>query len=97
MAKDRRATRKTAYKRDYDKEYKRDHSSKKDKEDRAARNLAHNQEDPPPGYEVDHKEPLSKGGSNGKSNRRVVKRKTNRTKGARSAALTKRLKLPMLG
>jgi hypothetical protein len=77
-------------------EYDRDHASKKAKSDRAKRNKAHKEEDPPPGYEVDHKKPLSKGGSNGKSNRRVVKRSTNRRKGAKSEALKKRLKLPTL-
>ena len=34
-----------------------------------------------PGVEVDHKRPLSKGGSNKKSNLRVVSRRTNRKKG----------------
>ena len=34
-----------------------------------------------PGVEVDHKRPVSKGGSNKKSNFRVVSRKTNRKKG----------------
>lgn len=82
--------------RNYKKEYARDHSSTKDKKNRAARNKAHKEEDPPPGYEVDHKKPLSKGGSNGDSNRRVVKRSTNRKKGARSEALKKKLKLPRL-
>tara|TARA_R110002012_G_scaffold302074_1_gene502788 strand:- start:692 stop:955 length:264 start_codon:yes stop_codon:yes gene_type:complete len=82
--------------RDYKKEYKRDHSSSKAKKDRAARNKAHDEENPPAGYEVDHKKPLSQGGSNGKSNRRVVKRSTNRRKGAKSEALKKRLKLPTL-
>jgi 5-methylcytosine-specific restriction endonuclease McrA len=33
--------------------------------------------------EVDHKRPLSKGGSNHRSNLRIVTRKTNRTKGDR--------------
>ncbi|HIA03798.1 MAG TPA: HNH endonuclease [Myxococcales bacterium] len=75
-------------KRNYKKEYARDHSSKKDKLDRAARNKANKEEDPPPGYEVDHKVPLSKGGGNGKSNRRVVKRSVNRKK---AAALRKNL------
>ena len=82
--------------RDYKKEYARDHSSTKDKKDRAARNKAHREEDPPSGYEVDHKKPLSKGGSNGKSNRRVGKRSTNRKKAVKSDALKKRLMLPTL-
>ena len=34
--------------------------------------------------EVDHRKPLSKGGSNRKSNLRVVSRKTNRSKGAKA-------------
>ena len=33
------------------------------------------------GKEIDHKKPLSKGGSNAKSNQRVVSRSTNRKKG----------------
>ena len=37
------------------------------------------------GKEVDHKKPLSKGGSNKPKNLRVVSRKTNRKKGARTA------------
>lgn len=82
--------------RDYKKEYKKFHSSEKAKSDRAKRNKAHKEENPPPGYEVDHKKPLSKGGSNGESNRRVVKRETNRKKGARTDALKKKLKLPKL-
>lgn len=34
--------------------------------------------------EVDHKKPLSKGGSGGRSNTRVVSRHTNRVKGNRT-------------
>ena len=34
--------------------------------------------------EVDHKKPLSKGGSNSKSNLRIVSRKTNRKKSNKS-------------
>jgi len=37
------------------------------------------------GKEVDHKKPLSRGGSNSPSNLRVVSRKTNRRKGSRTA------------
>lgn len=77
-------------------EYDRDHASKKAMGERAKRNKVHKEKDPPPGYEVDHKVPLSKGGSNGESNLRVVKRSTNRKKGARSDALKKKLKLPRL-
>ena len=71
--------------RDYKKEYSRDHASLKDKKDRAARNKARkdNGLKKGDGKEVDHKKPLSKGGSYGKSNQRVVKRSTNRKKGAK--------------
>jgi 5-methylcytosine-specific restriction endonuclease McrA len=34
--------------------------------------------------EVDHKKPLSKGGSNGKKNLRAVSRKANRKKGSKT-------------
>ena len=72
-----------AKKRDYKKEYKRDHASRSSKKARAARNKARRvmglkKGDP---REVDHKKPLSKGGSNGKKNLRVVSRRTNRKKG----------------
>lgn len=72
-------------KRDYDKEYARDHASKKSKTARAARNTARRQAGlkKGDGLEVDHKKPLSKGGSNAPSNRRVVTQKTNRKKGAK--------------
>jgi len=76
-------------KRNYRKEYDRDHSSTKAKKDRAARNKANRKLKPGPGKEVDHKKPLSKGGGNGKKNLRVVKRSTNRKKGAKT---TKRKK-----
>lgn len=72
--------------RDYKLEYARDHSGAADKKNRAARNSARadamkagtvRKGD---GMEVDHKVPLSKGGSNAPSNRRVVTRTTNRKK-----------------
>ena len=74
-----------AKKRDYKKEYARDHSSPKAKKDRAARNKARRQSGLKKGdpREVDHIKPLSKGGSNSKSNRRVVSRSTNRKKGSK--------------
>ena len=71
-------------KRDYKKIYKKYHSSRKAKKARAARNKARRQMVKAgrvrkgDGKEVDHKRPLSKGGSNGKKNLRVVKRKKNR-------------------
>ena len=71
-------------KRDYRKEYDDFHGSEEQKKNRAARNKARKEEGlkKGDGKEVDHKKPLSKGGSNGESNRRVVSRKTNRKKGA---------------
>jgi len=72
-------------KRDYKKEYREYHSKPKQKKNRAKRNAARRMMglkvgDP---REVDHKNPLSKGGSNKKTNLRVVKRSTNRKKGAK--------------
>ena len=69
--------------RDYKKEYARDHASAKAKKARAKRNAANKKLKPGRGKEVDHKKPLSKGGSNKRSNLRVVSRKTNRQKGSR--------------
>lgn len=65
--------------------YKKYHASKKAKKQRAARNKARREAEKEgtvkkgDDKEVDHKTPLSKGGSNAKSNRRVVSRKTNRS------------------
>ena len=62
-------------------------ASKKGKKDRAARNQARKVAEREgrvkkgDGKEIDHKKPLSKGGSNAKSNQRVVSRSTNRKKG----------------
>lgn len=69
--------------RDYKKEYRDYHSKPEQKKNRAKRNKARKEMglkvgDP---REVDHKKPLSKGGSNGKGNLRVVSRATNRKKG----------------
>lgn len=70
-------------KRDYKKEY-RDYHGKPDQiKKRAMRNKARRimgleKGDP---REVDHIKPLSKGGSNKKSNLRAVSRSTNRKKG----------------
>ena len=63
--------------------YQKYHASEQAKKDRAARNKANRELDPPPGYEVDHKKPLSKGGSYAKSNLRVISRRANRRKGNR--------------
>ena len=72
-----------AKKRDYKKEYKDYHSKPEQKKNRAKRNKARKDMGlkKGDGKEVDHKKPLSKGGSNGKKNLRVVKRSTNRKKG----------------
>lgn len=75
-------------KRDYKCEYRKyGGASKKGKKDRAARNQARKvakregRVKKGDGKEIDHKIPLSKGGSNAKSNQRVVSRTTNRKKG----------------
>ena len=70
-------------KRNYKKEYRQYHSKPIQKKRRAARNKARRimglkKGDP---REVDHIKPLSKGGSNKKSNLRVVSRRINRKKG----------------
>ena len=70
-------------KRDYKKEYRRAHSSKKAKLARAGRNKANRKLKPGKGKEVDHIVPLSLGGSNLPSNWRVVSRRTNRKKATR--------------
>jgi 5-methylcytosine-specific restriction endonuclease McrA len=69
--------------RDYAKEYREYHSKPEQKKNRAKRNagrrkLGLKKGD---GKEVDHKKPLSKGGSNSDGNLRSVKRATNRKKG----------------
>ena len=72
--------------RDYKKEYRDYHSKPEQKKRRAMRNAVRKKMglkvgDP---REVDHKKPLSKGGSNSKKNLRVVSRRTNRKKGAKT-------------
>ena len=70
--------------RDYAKEYRDFHGKPEQIANRAARNKARADHGlkKGDGNEVDHKVPLSKGGSNSKSNTRVVSRATNRHKGA---------------
>ena len=72
-------------KRNYRKEYDSYHSKPKQKKNRAARNAARKRSGLKVGdkREVDHKRPLSKGGSNGRKNTRVVSRSTNRKKGSK--------------
>ena len=72
--------------RDYKKEYREYHGTSKQKKLRALRNKANRKLSPGSGKEVDHKVPLSKGGSNGESNWRVVSRSTNRKKYDKTAA-----------
>ena len=71
-------------KRDYKKEYRDYHGKPAQIKARAARNAARVEMGlkKGDGKEVDHKVPLSKGGSNSKRNLRVVSRTTNRRKGA---------------
>lgn len=72
-------------KRDYAAEYKRDHSSPEDVKNRSSRNKARRKAGLKKGdsREVDHKQPLKKGGTNGRSNTRVVSRAANRRKGSK--------------
>ena len=74
-----------ATERNYKKEYKEYHAKPAAKKARAACNSARAEMGLSKGdsREVDHKVPLSKGGSNSKRNLRVVSQKTNRSKGAK--------------
>ena len=76
-----------AKKRDYAKEYAQFHGKPEQIKNRAKRNKARAIAGLKVGdsREVDHIRPLSKGGSNGPKNTRVVSRTTNRRKGAGSA------------
>lgn len=69
--------------RDYKKEYEEYHSLPEQKKNRAKRNKANRNSNTKPGQEVDHKVPLSQGGSNSPSNWRVVSKETNRKKGSK--------------
>lgn len=72
-------------KRDYKKEYRDYHSKPAQRKNRSKRNQARRKMGLKKGdkREVDHKNPLSKGGSNKRSNLRVVSRRTNRRKAAK--------------
>ena len=78
-----------AKKKNYKKIYKKYHSSKKAKTERNMRNQARRRAKRKglvrkgDGMEIDHIRPISKGGSNKPKNLRVVKRSTNRRKGAK--------------
>jgi len=73
--------------RNYKQEYADYHGTGTQKKNRAARNGARatmasaGKVSKGDGKEVDHKKPLSKGGSKAKSNLRVVSKATNRKKG----------------
>lgn len=71
--------------RDYKKEYREYHGKPSQIKNRSKRNQARaelglKKGDP---REVDHKRPLSRGGSNARSNLRAVSRRANRRKGAK--------------
>lgn len=74
--------------RNYAKEYREYHGKPSQIENRSQRNkarrklAAEGRVHKGDGKEVDHKRPISKGGSNARSNLRAVSRRTNRTKGA---------------
>jgi len=73
-------------KRNYKKEYRDYHGKPEQIRNRSKRNQARRKMGLKKGdpREVDHKKPLSKGGSNSKSNLRIVSRKTNRKKSNKS-------------
>lgn len=72
-------------KRDYATEYAKYHSKPKQRKNRSLRTVARNQANADgrthkgDGKDLDHIKPLSKGGSNAKSNTRVVSQHTNRS------------------
>jgi hypothetical protein len=71
--------------RNYKKEYENYHSSSEQKKKRAARNAARRTMEKEgkvrkgDGKDVDHKKPIAKGGSNGRSNLRVKSKSANRS------------------
>lgn len=73
--------------RDYKKEYREYHGKPEQRRNRALRNKARRlaikdgRARKGDGMEVDHKKPLSKGGTNHRSNLRIVSRAANRRKG----------------
>lgn len=81
--------------RNYKQEYADYHGSSTQKKNRAARNTARStmakagKVSKGDGKEVDHKKPLSKGGSTSKGNLRVVSKAVNRKKGNRSSGVNK--------
>ena len=71
--------------RNYRKEYEEYHGKPEQRRNRSNRNKARRKMGLKTGdpREVDHKRPLSKGGSNGRSNLRITSKRTNRVKGNR--------------
>lgn len=71
--------------RNYRREYDEYHGTEQQRKNRSMRNKARRKLKlkKGDGKEVDHKTPLSKGGSNGRKNLRAVSRKVNRKKGSR--------------
>ncbi len=69
--------------RNYRKEYDEYHGKPEQRRNRSNRNKARRRVGLKKGdpREVDHKRPLSKGGSNGRSNLRITSKRTNRVKG----------------
>ena len=71
-------------------------STDKAKKERAARNKARNQAikkgkvSKGDGKDIDHKKPLRNGGSNAKSNQRVVSSKTNKAKNGSFKGMTRK-------
>jgi 5-methylcytosine-specific restriction endonuclease McrA len=71
--------------RPYKKEYEQYHSSEEQKKNRAKRNSARKQMEKDgvvkkgDGKDVDHKKPISKGGTNKKTNLRAIKKSANRS------------------
>ena len=72
-----------AKKRNYRKEYDEYHGTATQRANRSKRNQARRKARCPKGKEADHKVPLSKGGTNARSNIRCVSRKANRRKGSK--------------
>tara|TARA_R100000664_G_C2645546_1_gene68527 strand:- start:24 stop:269 length:246 start_codon:yes stop_codon:yes gene_type:complete len=73
--------------RDYAKEYKDFHGKPEEIKRRSMRNKARRKKGLKKGdpREVDHKRPLSKGGTNSVNNLKIKSRSSNRKKGARDA------------
>ncbi len=71
--------------RNYRKEYDEYHGTAEQRRNRSNRNKARRKVGLKKGdpREVDHKRPLSKGGSNGRSNLRITSKRTNRVKGSK--------------